>query len=663
MRRDKKGYNGDKQVHAASVRLLLRRILRKKVCGRGQKFERGHVGGQAHKGGQRHRVPERKAVWKRIFRKPAANRPEKKSKVCRNSGGRQKNEKVKIKFFALKFLVIFKIMKQSDLLAGVQTFTGDDLRKQFSASLDSLFAALHTSYGPLGFDKMIIDESGDVLISNDGATILKHLPITDPFALIVTQLAQSQDSEVGDGTTGVVLLAIELIRAGLEMIKKGVHHSEIVKGFRNGYQISVKSLEKMATKLVLTENSRNNFLNKSEVEISEDEKKTIEILKNVIKTTISSKIINSESEFFIENILKAIFQVFDQKLDLNKIRILKKEGGRMNESKLFDGFMLNCTASTTTKLLENGKVCILNFDLKKKTLPLSVKIKVTNPDDLEKIRQMETELNLKRLKTLLKSGVEVFLTSRGIEDVYLNLIEKEKKIAVRRISEEDVEVLKKVLKVEEVDARDVDDLTELYENGTDDSVVKNSEVFKNCANLKKFEVKKINENFCCFLEIENTATFLLRGGSSALLDEMHRSLVDAICAIDAALNSEKILPAGGAAECYLSNELQKSTELPVLRFSDAILVTLKTLLKNSGLNFYEKIPEIFERQKNGDFNIGIDAYTGNIGDNILSGVVEPLDVRTRALRAAVEAAISVLRIATRINVPEIKKEMKDSCGG
>ena len=257
-------------------------------------------------------------------------------------------------------------MKQSDLLAGVQTFTGDDLRKQFSASLDSLFAALHTSYGPLGFDKMIIDESGDVLISNDGATILKHLPITDPFALIVTQLAQSQDSEVGDGTTGVVLLAIELIRAGLEMIKKGVHHSEIVKGFRNGYQISVKSLEKMATKLVLTENSRNNFLNKSEVEISEDEKKTIEILKNVIKTTISSKIINSESEFFIENILKAIFQVFDQKLDLNKIRILKKEGGRMNESKLFDGFMLNCTASTTTKLLENGKVCILNFDLKKK---------------------------------------------------------------------------------------------------------------------------------------------------------------------------------------------------------------------------------------------------------------------------------------------------------
>lgn len=554
-------------------------------------------------------------------------------------------------------------MKQSDLLAGVQTFTGDDLRKQFSASLDSLFAALHTSYGPLGFDKMIIDESGDVLISNDGATILKHLPITDPFALIVTQLAQSQDSEVGDGTTGVVLLAIELIRAGLEMIKKGVHHSEIVKGFRNGYQISVKSLEKMATKLVLTENSRNNFLNKSEVEISEDEKKTIEILKNVIKTTISSKIINSESEFFIENILKAIFQVFDQKLDLNKIRILKKEGGRMNESKLFDGFMLNCTASTTTKLLENGKVCILNFDLKKKTLPLSVKIKVTNPDDLEKIRQMETELNLKRLKTLLKSGVEVFLTSRGIEDVYLNLIEKEKKIAVRRISEEDVEVLKKVLKVEEVDARDVDDLTELYENGTDDSVVKNSEVFKNCANLKKFEVKKINENFCCFLEIENTATFLLRGGSSALLDEMHRSLVDAICAIDAALNSEKILPAGGAAECYLSNELQKSTELPVLRFSDAILVTLKTLLKNSGLNFYEKIPEIFERQKNGDFNIGIDAYTGNIGDNILSGVVEPLDVRTRALRAAVEAAISVLRIATRINVPEIKKEMKDSCGG
>ena len=300
---------------------------------------------------------------------------------------------------------------------------------------------------------------------------------------------------------------------------------------------------------------------------------------------------------------------------------------------------------------------------KKKTLPLSVKIKVTNPDDLEKIRQMETELNLKRLKTLLKSGVEVFLTSRGIEDVYLNLIEKEKKIAVRRISEEDVEVLKKVLKVEEVDARDVDDLTELYENGTDDSVVKNSEVFKNCANLKKFEVKKINENFCCFLEIENTATFLLRGGSSALLDEMHRSLVDAICAIDAALNSEKILPAGGAAECYLSNELQKSTELPVLRFSDAILVTLKTLLKNSGLNFYEKIPEIFERQKNGDFNIGIDAYTGNIGDNILSGVVEPLDVRTRALRAAVEAAISVLRIATRINVPEIKKEMKDSCGG
>lgn len=561
-------------------------------------------------------------------------------------------------------------MDQSDILSATKTLNGQDAADQCLEAAESVSNAIKTSFGALGLDKICIDASGDITITNDGATILKNMKLDHPAAMLVAELAQSQDYEQGDGTTGVVLTAVELIKRGNQIIKDGLHPSTVVKGYMMAYKECVKIInEDLVTPLKfdhideIMEELKNIENIKSE---------SMKIIINIIKTTISSKVISGESDKIIEMILNSIFRIRKISFNgigdkvtypINRISLLKKQGQQMRESFWYPGLTINCNVASMSmkNKLNNPKVALLGFGLKKKRLPLGTKVKIENPDDLEDIRRKEEEICIEQTKNLLKAGANLIVTEHSIEDSCIKLITDANAIAIKFVRSVDIKNIAESLKISILNTEDVE-----Y----------NSELSSKFGEAEAFEVTKAGDSPFCLLKMKNAASLVLRGPNEALLEEMERSINDALSAVRSALESETILPGGGATEIALNIRLENLAKetfsrenIAIYEFANSLLKTLQIVAENGGLdpNFIKS--EIFSAQKELKkvnnlkiSNIGFDVFTSKIQDNILNGIVEPSGVKLNALRSAVEAAISVLRIRSVIFVPEKAEESKDQCG-
>lgn len=533
-----------------------------------------------------------------------------------------------------------KEMNLSGLFVGGEHLKRQTVRDKHENAIQSVASIICTSFGPLGLDKMCIDHTGEVTCTNDGATILKNMNLNDPSAKMMVDLAKQQDEEVGDGTTSVVLLAASLVEKGNQMIKRGIHPSNVISGYKFAFKESV------------------NFIKKHlQVETG---KLSQNILKSVVETSISSKIIKGESEHFSKIIVDAIKMIEDDKsngdtknfYDLNLINILKKQGGSMKDSFLINGFALNCSLASTQmiKKIKNPKILCISFSIRKVKLPLGIDIRIEDPDKLEEIRKKEISIMKERVGKIIKSGANVILTSGGIDDVYIKQFIDNECMAVRRVKEEDLAIIANAIGIPVISSL---------------SDLEGEDISPHIGLCDSISVEDISDRECIIISglRKKMATIILRGANEQLLEEMHRSVFDALSALKRTLEHKTIVPGGGAVEVALSvhldnfaNSICSKDQLSTQKYSEALLIIPKILAANAGFDSNELVAKLLTQQiktKNTiGYKHGLNVITGNIQDNIKGGIVEPTISKLKALRFATEVAIGVLRIDEVINIDE-----------
>ncbi|ODV57954.1 chaperonin-containing T-complex alpha subunit TCP1 [Ascoidea rubescens DSM 1968] len=557
---------------------------------------------------------------------------------------------------------LFSNARSDTLFLGGEKLSGKDIRNQNVLATQSISNILKSSLGPIGLDKLLVDDLNEITITNDGSTILNLLNINHPISKILIDLAKKQDLEIGDGTTSIVLICSELLKNANNLINLNLHPTIII----NGYKLALKeAINYINTNLSID-------INNGSIDNS-----SMNILINVAKTSLNSKIIGSsdlDSNFFANLIVSSILSIKTKtsqnkfKYPINSINILKAHGKSMLESFSVNGYALNCTIASQQmpKKIINPKIALLDINLQKTKLALGVQIQIDDPNNLEKIRQMEKDLILNKINLILKSGANVILTTKGIDDLCLKKFVENNSIAVRRCNKID---LKRIAKL--TGGKLISNLSNLDgEDSFDPSYL---------GSAKSIEQIRISDDELILINgtlKHSSSSIILRGPNDYTLDEIERSLNDSLNVVKRVLENEKIVPGGGAVETalniYLENfatTLSSREQLAIAEFANSLLVIPKTLCINAAkdsndlvgkLRSYHaksqnSLPNDFKRKNYK--NYGLDLFNGKIHDEFENGVIEPTISKVKSLKSAVEACIAILRIDTMINVdPEPPKQ-------
>ncbi|KAJ8355622.1 hypothetical protein SKAU_G00184160 [Synaphobranchus kaupii] len=506
-----------------------------------------------------------------------------------------------------------------------QRTTGESVRTQNVMAASAIANIVKSSLGPVGLDKMLVDDIGDVTITNDGATILKLLEVEHPAAKVLCELAELQDKEVGDGTTSVVIIAAELLKSADELVKQRIHPTSIISGYRLACKEAVRYINENLT-------------------IGTDDLGR-ECLINAAKTSMSSKIIGGDADFFANIVVDAALAV------------------NQKESFLVNGYAVNCTVGSQgmVKRVVNAKVACLDFSLQKTKMKMGVQVLINDPEKLDLIRQRESDITKERIQKILASGANVILTTGGIDDMCLKYFVDAGAMAVRRVLKRD---LKRIAKA--TGATFCSSLSNL----------EGEETFEPTMVGQAEEV--IQERVCDdeLILIKNTkartsASIVLRGANDFMCDEMERSLHDALCVVKRVLESKSVVPGGGAVEAALSIYLENYAtsmgsreQLAIAEFARSMLVIPKTLAVNAAQDSTDLVAKLRAFHNEAQVNperknlkwIGLDLVNGKPRDNKQAGVYEPTMVKTKSLKFATEAAITILRIDDLIKLFPDQKE-------
>jgi len=536
-----------------------------------------------------------------------------------------------------------------------ERISGQDVRNQNVTAVTAISNIVKTSFGPIGLDKMLVDNIGDVTITNDGATILKMLEVEHPAAKVLVQLADLQDQEVGDGTTSVVILAAELLKRANELVQRKIHPTVIISGYRIACTEAIKYI--------------NEFLAQSVDSLAKD------FIVNIARTSMSSKIIGDDSEFFSKIVVEAMNRVKsidykgDVKYPVNSINILKAHGKSAKESSLVEGYALNCTVASEgmPKRVQNAKIAFLDFNLQKTKMKLGQKVVVSNVNDLEAIRDRENDIVKERIQLIIKSGANVILTTKGIDDLCLKYFVEAGAMAVRRCKKEDLKRIAKscggtvLITLNNLEGEESFDASCL---GTADEVVQ-----ERIADDELILVKNSNKK---------SASIILRGANSLMLDEMERSLHDSLCIVKRTLESGTVVPGGGAVESALSIYLDNFAatmgsrkQLAISEFAESLLVIPKQLAVNAALDATDLVAKLrsyhhaaqTDASKKSFSYSGLDLNNGKVRNNIEAGVLEPAVAKVKCIKFATEAAITILRIDDMITLFPKEKGGEDDGHG
>ncbi|KTW30842.1 T-complex protein 1 subunit alpha [Pneumocystis carinii B80] len=544
---------------------------------------------------------------------------------------------------------LFQQTLDSNVFLSGEKISGSDVRDQHVLATQTLSNILKSSLGPVGLDKMLVDDIGDVTVTNDGSTILSLLHVEHPTGKMLVELAQQQDKEVGDGTTSVVIIAAELLRRANELVKNKIHPTTIITGYRLALKEAIKYLTEMLQ--------------------IKAEHLGRECLVNVAKTSMSSKVIGSDSDFFANMTVDAILSVKtvnargETKYPVKAVNILKAHGKSSRESILVKGYVINCTlASQAMKTkITNAKIACLDMNLQKARMALGVNIVIDNPNQLEQIRKRESDIVLERVQKILASGANVIFTTKGIDDLCLKLFVEAGAMAVRRCKKED---LRRIAKA--TGATLINTLSNL----------EGEEVFETCYLGYSDEVsqERISDNECIFIKGTrslSSSSIILRGPNGYQLDEMERSLHDSLSSVKRTLESGYVVPGGGAVETSLSIYLENFAttlgsreQLAIAEFSSALLIIPKTLAVNAAKDASELIAKLraYHAASQNDakknyLTYGLSLPDGKIRDNVKEGILEPSVSKIRSLKSAIEACIAILRIDTSIKLDPEKQEL------
>ncbi|KAH0904133.1 hypothetical protein HID58_043636, partial [Brassica napus] len=521
--------------------------------------------------------------------------------------------------------------------------SGQDVRTQNVMACQAVSNIVKTSLGPVGLDKMLVDDIGDVTITNDGATILRMLEVEHPAAKVLVELAELQDREVGDGTTSVVIVAAELLKRANDLVRNKIHPTSIISGYRLAMREACKYIEeKLVTKV---------------------EKLGKVPLINCAKTSMSSKLISGDSDFFANLVVDAVLSVKmtnqrgEIKYPIKGINILKAHGQSARDSYLLNGYALNTgrAAQGMPLRVSPAKIACLDFNLQKTKMQLGVQVVVNDPRELEKIRQREADMTKERIEKLLKAGANVILTTKGIDDMALKYFVEAGAIAVRRVRKEDMRHVAKA-----TGATLVTTFADMEGEETFDPA--------HLGSAEEVVEERIADDDVVLIKGTKTSSavsLILRGANDYMLDEMERALHDALCIVKRTLESNTVVAGGGAVESalsvyleHLATTLGSREQLAIAEFADALLIIPKVLAVNAAKDATELVAKLrayhhtaqTKADKKHYSSMGLDLVNGTIRNNLEAGVIEPAMSKVKIIQFATEAAITILRIDDMIKL-------------
>ncbi|CAG9808278.1 unnamed protein product [Chironomus riparius] len=501
--------------------------------------------------------------------------------------------------------------------------------------------AVRTTLGPRGMDKLIVDGRGKATISNDGATIMKLLDIVHPAAKTLVDIARSQDAEVGDGTTSVVLLAGEFLKQLKPFVEEGVHPRIVIKAVRKALAICIENINKLA---VTIEKS--------------DTKEHRALLEKCAATAMSSKLIHQQKDFFSKMVVDAVLKL-DDLLPLNMIGIKKVAGGALEESELIDGVAFKKTFSYAgfemqPKQYNPCKIALLNIELELKAERDNAEIRVDNVKEYQKIVDAEWQILYDKLEKIHKSGANVVLSKLPIGDVATQYFADRDMFCAGRVVEED---MRRTMKA--CGGAVLTTVADLKDN-----------VMGKCDYFEERQIGGDRFNLfkgCAIAQC--SVTLVLRGGAEQFLEETERSLHDAIMIVRRTIKNDAVVAGGGAIEMELSKILRDYSrtiagkeQLLIGALAKALEIIPRQLCDNAGFDATNILNKLRQKHAQGNIWYGVDINKEHIADNFEACVWEPSIIKINALTAACEAASLILSVDETIKSPKSANEMPQAGG-
>jgi thermosome len=501
--------------------------------------------------------------------------------------------------------------------------------------------SVRSALGPKGMDKMLVDSFGDVTVTSDGRTILDEMDIQHPAAKMLVEVSKTQDNEAGDGTTSAVIIAGELLNRAEELIDKNVHPTIVIDGYRKAADKALDTLEKIAIKI--------------------DPNSLEEYLKKAAMTSMASKLIADYKEFFADLAVKAMLEVTEKesktwRVDVDDIKVEKKTGESLGETSLINGIVLDkeVVHSGMPKRMEKAKIALLDASLEIEKPEFDAKLNIETPDQIEAFLDQEEVMLKAMAEKITKSGANVVICQKGIDDMAQHFLAKKGVLAVRRAKKSDMEKLAKATGGKIVTK--LDDITPA-----------------DLGYAALVEERRIGDDKMTFIEgckNPQAVTILIRGGSERFTAEAERSLHDALCVIRDIIEEPRVVAGGGAPELEMSNVIRKYAEtlpgkeqLAIKIFAEALETIAATLAENAGLQPIDVISELRSRHDMGETWAGIEVREGKVQDMGKIGVFEPLTVKKQIIKSANDAASMILKIDDVIAAGKMKTPPGPPGGG
>jgi len=504
------------------------------------------------------------------------------------------------------------------LKEGTERTSGRSAQSNNIAAAKAVADSVRSTLGPKGMDKMLVDSMGDVVITNDGATILKEMDIEHPAAKMIIEIAKTQEQHCYDGTTSAVVIAGELLKRSEDLVEQNVHPTVICEGFR------------------LASDKASELIEAHSIAVTQD------MLEEVAKTALTGKSAGAVKEFLADISVRAVLSVAQDVdgeivVDLDDIKVQKKQGGSIKDSSLIDGIILDKERvhSGMPRSVTDAKIALINSAIEVKKTEVDAKIQITDPSMLSQFLDEEEQYLKSLVEKIQASGASVIICQKGIDDMAQHYMAKAGLFAIRRAKKSDMEALSKATGGRIV--TNIDDLS------SDD-----------LGSASKVEERKIGESDMVFVtgcSDAKSVSVLLRGGTEHVVDEVRRAFDDSVGVVAVAHEDGVVLTGGGSVVAAISRDLRSYAEgiggreqMAIEAFSGALEVIPRTLAENAGLDPVNTIIDLRKAHSEGKSHFGVNVYEGGVADMSEAQVFEPSRVVEQAIQSASETAVMILRI-------------------